>query len=140
MVQLSFDDLTVPIEDVIRAEGTTMDGEQLFWQGEHFYRNNPELLAAHKQAARAFQELGYSVPPKLLTEITRYFSLLGRDGFARVVMSYFGVNWKRDDPFSITNNTTPWLGRWLKSVGFEVDTRKSKIDDVWEREHGEQAR
>jgi len=136
MTQLSFDDYTQTVEEVMREEQKPDDGERLFQQGELFYSRNGELLAAHKQAARVFEEAGVPVPPKFLTELTRYFSMLGRDGVARVAMAYFGVKWKRDKPYSISNNTTPWLGRWLKALGFDVDIRRSKIDEAWEREHG----
>lgn len=135
MTQMEID-YTLPVEAVIVKENEPDDGWKLFQHGESFYAKNGELLAAHKRAARVFEEMGVPVPPKFLTELTRYFSLLGRDGVARVAMAYFNVPWKRDKPYAISNDTTPWLGRWLQSVGFDVFTKKSKIDKYWEEAHG----
>lgn len=135
---MSLDDLTFPIEEVIKSEGTTRTGEELFWEAENFYRKNGELLAAHKRAAKEFQD-GHGklqVPVQLLTEIARWCSKIGFEGMLRVIDSYIDVGWQRDTPFAISNNSVAWLGRWLRDEGFEVDTRKSKMDEIWEKHHG----
>lgn len=135
MTQMEID-YTLPVEAVIAKENEPDDGWKLFQHGESFYAKNGELLAAHKRAARVFQEHGVVVPPKFLTELARYFSRLGVDGMAKVAMAYFGIKWKRDNPFAISNDTTPWLGRFLQSLGFDVFTKPSKIDKYWEEAHG----
>lgn len=136
MKQLDFDDYTQSIEKVMHAEQGVNDGEKMFWESELFFRRNPALLAAHKQAAVELERLGAPIPTKMLTEIARWISKVGYEGFMAVVEAYSGVTWERGKPYAMANNTATWLARWLRMLGFNATVHKSVIDEAWEREHG----
>lgn len=136
MTQMTFDDLTVPVEQVIKQEGTAKTGEQLFWEAELFYRKNPRLLAAHVEAAKLFEEHRAPVSARALTEFVRYLKRLGVDGVQDLASIYEGIDWERDSPYAIANASSAWLSRFLDSKGFDVAKAKSVIDETWEEVHG----
>lgn len=136
MKQLDFDDLTQPIESVFRAEQSINTGEKMYQECELFFRRNPALLAAHKRAAVEFQRLGVRPSPRLMTEIARWISNVGFEGFVNIIGAYMGVEIEHGKPFKIPNVSVTYLGRLLESWGFDVTTHKSIIDEAWEREHG----
>lgn len=135
MEQLQLD-FTRPVEDVIRDEPTTWDGESLFWQAEMFYQKNSALLAAHVEAAKVFERHDKTVSARALTEFVRYLNTLGPDGVAELARAYESVDWTRDEPYAIANASSAWLSRYLAMRGFDVSISKSKIDEEWERVHG----
>lgn len=134
---MSFDDLTAPVEAVIGAEGKEKTGEQLFWEAELFYRKNGDLLAAHKQAARIFNEAGLPVSARVLSELVRLISMVGIDGVSELASIYSQVEWEREDPIKLPNHYSAWLSCFFQAQGFDVSKAKSVMDDAWKEVHGD---
>lgn len=131
---MSFDDLTIPVEEVIRAEGKKT-GEQLFWEAELFYRKNGDLLAAHKKAARIFNDAGLPASARSLSELVRLISMVGIDGMLQFADIYSAVEWEREEPIKLPNHYSAWLSMFLLAQGFDVSKAKSVMDEIWEKVH-----
>lgn len=136
MTQMSFDDLTIPVEQVIKQEGNQKTGEQLFWEAELFYQKNDELLAAHMEAAKLFRRKGLSVSARALSEFVRLLAALGEDGVYEMLDIYSGILWVREDPIKLPNHYSAWLSLFLAAQGFDVNKAKSVMDEAWEEVHG----
>lgn len=137
MMQMSFDDYTLPVEAVIKQEGTKKTGEQLFWEAELFYQRNGDLLAAHKQAAAVFNRAGLPASARSLSELVRLISMVGIDGVTELASIYSEVEWEREDPIKLPNHYSAWLSCFFQAQGFDVSKAKSVMDDAWKEVHGD---
>lgn len=136
MMQMSFDDYTLPVEAVIKQEGTKKTGEQLFWEAELFYQKNGELLAAHVEAAKLFRRKGLSVSARALIEFVRLLAALREDGVEEMLGIYSGILWEREDPIKHPNHYSAWLSMFLSALGFDVNKAKSVMEETWREVHG----
>lgn len=136
MVQMSFDDYTLPVEEVIRQEGKKT-GEQLFWEAELFYRKNGDLLSAHVAAAKVFNRAGLPASARALSELVRLISMVGIDGVSELASIYSEVEWEREDPIKLPNHYSAWLSCFFEAQGFDVSKAKSVMDKAWREVHGD---
>lgn len=125
--QLDFDDLTQPLEQVVRAERRKLSGKEKARLAEEYYERNPELLSCHLRAAYAIAEAGLPVSAKFLTNFARYMTKY-RDVAHRLVEIYAGARINGADDYKIPDFTTPWLTRRLEKAGYPVRKARSEMD------------
>lgn len=125
--QLDFDDLTMPLEEVIRAEKHRTSGDDDAWMAQQYYERNAELLSCHLRAASVIAETGAPVSAKFLTNFARH---LPKDRVAahRLVDIYLGARVNGAEDYKIPDFTTPWLTRRLEEAGYPVRKARSKQD------------
>ena len=125
--QLDFDDLTKPLEEVIRGEKRKLSGSEKAWLARQYYDRNPELLSCHLRAASVIAEAGLPVSAKFLTNFARYMTKY-REVAHRLVEIYAGARINGADDFKIPDFTTPWLTRRLEKAGYPVRKARSDMD------------
>lgn len=125
--QLDFDDLTKPLEEVIRAEKRRTSGEDDAWRARQYYERNAELLSCHRRAASVIAEAGLPVSAKFLTNFARYMTKY-REVAHRLVEIYAGARINGAEDYKIPDFTTPWLTRYLEEAGYPVRKARSKMD------------
>lgn len=133
-VRIDFDDYTQDPVDVARKlEAGPKSADRIQEEFEIFYENNPDLLAAHIEAARVLNEHGITVSATFLTQFARWFSKMPYlldvllDCYRDVVVNKVEA---LGSDFKIANTTATPLGRYLKKLGFKVRLSKSKLDEL----------
>ena len=133
---MNIDDYTQPIEAVIAQEEREPKEYRELRAFQEFYGENGALLAAHNEAAKVFEKYGMKVSANTLTSFVRYLNAIGIEGVMEVAQAYRGVDWKRDDPYAISNDTNPGLGLWLRDRGRDVALRNKELNKLWEETYG----
>lgn len=125
--QLSFDDYTYTVEQVIIAERRPMSGQDQAYLARQYYERNAELLSCHRRAASVIAEAGLPVSAKFLTNFARYMTKY-REVAHRLVEIYAGARINGAEDYKIPDFTTPWLTRYLEEAGYPVRKARSKMD------------
>lgn len=107
-----------------------MTAEELEREGFEFYRDNPSLMSAHRQAAELFNRRGAPVSSRMLTDFVRLLRLVGADGAWELAMIYSGVEWPEKRDYMVPNSTTAWLTRELERLGYRTTKARSRMDEV----------
>ena len=121
------DDMTQPLEAVVRKERAMPAGERLAAQFEEFYDANPELLGAHVDAARIIERAGLPVSARFLTDLARWMGSYWQV-MPELIRIYGFVFVNAGPDYKVNNNTAAGLTRYLGSLGFKVTRRFSKMD------------
>lgn len=131
---MNFDDFTRDPKDVARElETGPMSASQIQDEFDTFYGANPDLLAAHVEAARLLNDNGMTVSATFLTQLVRWLSKMPHllpqlmDCYAGIVVQKVETH---GGDFKVANVTATGLGRYLKKLGFDVRLSKSKLDGV----------
>ena len=121
------DDLTLPLEEVMRHERGPLSGREDAWRAEQYYDSNKALLSCHFRAAAVLEEEGLPISAKFLTNFARYMTKYRRAAH-KLVEIYAGCEIDGADDFKIPDFTTPWLTRYLEKAGYTVRKARSKMD------------
>ena len=126
---MDFDDLTAPVEAVVREERRmrlplplrARDRRALF---EEWCRLNPRALREIELAARSIDARGLRVSTKYLIERQRY------EGTARLVPVPFVDGAGSEHAYRINNSDSSLLARWLleRNPGMRIELRRSMFD------------
>lgn len=125
---MDLDDYTQPLESVINEEARrrswplrAKDRRDLF---EEWTSLNPGVMREMEYAALAIDRRGMRVSAKYLIERQRY------EGRSKIIPVEFVDIFGNKHSFSINNNITPLLARWLlkRHPNMRIETRKSYFD------------
>lgn len=126
---MDFDNYTQPLESVIRQECIRrpwpLKAADRMYLFEQWMRLNPSAIREIEYAAISIDKRGMRVSTKYLIERQRY------EGRSRLVPVVFVDQFGTKHSWSINNNFTPLLARWLlkRHPDMRIETRKSHFDN-----------
>ncbi len=131
-MQLTFEDMTVPVEAAAASEAGPRTPEQSEADAKAFFSRNHDLMDACLSAGTVANRHGRVASSRQMVELTRAIRQLGGwQNFREFASCFAGIDWERDgDAYAIPNAYSAYLTRALEDGGVDVTKSRSKLDEV----------